>query len=212
MHTDDVTTPVNTLPEKLPVPMYETFSVEHFTSRTNDLFTVRIGLDKELIDQLKTYSLDTSDTDLQENTSDYERFGKGSYEEWYAKGRTPFALVHEKTGALAALVWFGPKPLGRKSLKHLSVEEREREGKVQEDVWHTIVFRAYHPFRGQGLMTSFAKMAIQTYKKYFPHAKLWAGINATNAGSIALAEKLGFVRESSLSDEKWTAMIEGDAS
>ena len=208
MHTDDVTTPVNSLPDTLPVPMYETFSVEHFTSRTNDLFTVRIGLDRELVKQLKTFSLDTSDTDLQENTSDYERFGMGSFEEWYAKGRTPFALVHEKTGALAALVWFGPKPLGRKSLKHLSPEERARESEIQEHTWHTIVFRAYHPFRGQGIMKPFAHLAIQRYKKYFPHARIWAGINAANAGSIALAEKLGFVKDPTISDDAWVAMIE----
>lgn len=191
-----------------PLPIYTTKSCGTQVGKTGDLFKIVAGLDPAMIEDLKRKSLDLSDTDLQNNTSDYERFGKGSYEEWYSKGRTPFALIHEKTGALAALIWFGPKPLGRKSLKHLSPEERAKEKDVQEDVWHTIVFRSFHPFRGQGLMTPFAKRAIKIYKEYFPQAKLWAGINASNAGSIALAEKLGFIKDESLSDEEWVAMVE----
>lgn len=200
---------VKRLPQVFPLPIFETCDVGAITAGTsNDAFKLMIGLDANIVAQLKEKSLDLLDTDLQNNTSDYERFGKGSYEEWYAKGRTPFALIHEKTGALAALVWFGPKPLGRKSLKHLTPEERAKEKDVREDVWHTIVFRAYHPFRGQGLMTPFAKKAIEIYKAYFPEAKLWAGINAGNAGSIALAEKLGFTKDVNISDEHWVAMVE----
>lgn len=194
--------------QKLPLPLFESFSIGTQVGKTGESFSMVVGLTKDLVEELKTKSLDLSDTDLQENTSDYERFGKGSYEEWYSKGRTPFALIHEKTGALAALIWFGPKPLGRKSLKHLSPEERAQEHSVESGNWHTIVFRAYHPFRGQGLMKSFALRALEIYKEHFPKARIWAGINAKNAGSIALAEKIGLKKDESLSDEKWVAMVD----
>jgi RimJ/RimL family protein N-acetyltransferase len=196
------------LPETLPLPIFTSVSIGEMTGKTGEVFNIVIGLDKGHVAQLKKYSLDMSDTDLQENTSDFARFGDGSYEEWYAKDRVPFALVHKETGTLAALIWFGPKPFGRKSLKHLSAEERAQDEKQMDSGnWHTIVFRAYNPYRGQGLMKGFALKTIEIYKHYFPSARIWAGINAKNAASIALSEKIGLHKEASVSDENWTAMI-----
>ncbi len=196
------------LPKTVPVPLFSSTKLGSITGKTGEVFTLVIGLDERMVAELKQKSLDRSDTDLQENTSDYQRFGEGSYEEWYSKDRTPFALIHEKTGALAALIWYGPKPLGRKSLKHLSeAERREDERLMDAGNWHTIVFRAYAPFRGQGLMKPFALATMEIYHHYFPQARIWAGINATNAASIALAEKIGLHKEESVSDERWVAMV-----
>lgn len=197
------------LPDRIPLPLHTSAAIGKIMSESNETFNLIIGLDRNLVDQLKQRSLDTSDTDLQENTSDYARFGEGSYEEWYSKGRVPFALVHKETGALAALIWLGPKPLGRKSLKHLSPEERAQDERAMDSGdWHTIVFRAYNPYRGQGLMKGFAKEVIEIYKHYFPAARIWAGINAKNAASIALAEKIGLHKDEAVSDEAWAAMVE----
>ncbi|MDP4114320.1 MAG: hypothetical protein Q8924_19655, partial [Bacillota bacterium] len=110
---------------RLPIPLYATFHIGNAIGRDGDGFMVFSGLDKNLVSQLKKYSLDEGDKELQENTSDKKRFGEGSYEEWYAKNRVPFALVNAKTGTLAALAWFGPSPLGQKSLKYLSEKEKE---------------------------------------------------------------------------------------
>lgn len=195
------------LPESVPLPLYASVRVGSMTSRTGEEFSVVIGLDEKMVEELKERSLDLADTDLQKNTSDFKRFGEGSYEEWYSKRRVPFALIHKGTGALAALVWFGPKPLGRKSLKHLSASERAEEHSLDADNWHTIVFRAYHPFRGQGLMKTFALATMDVYRGYFPGARIWAGIDATNAASIALAEKLGFHKDDAISDDTWTGMV-----
>lgn len=173
-----------------------------------DLFTMYIGADERVTALLKEKSLDIHDTEIQDNTSDRVRFGEGSYETWYAKERTPYSLIHRDSGQLAAFVWFGPKPLGRKSLKYLSLEEREKEGAQKEGVWHTIVYRSYAPFRGKGLMGDFMRFVIKDYRERYPNAKLWAGLSASNAGSAALATKLGFVRREDLYDaeKNWVAM------
>src|SRR5690349_9359568 len=102
--------------DKRPLPVYESVTLGSAEGSDGTHFVIREGLDASLIAQLREHSLDLADTELQK-TSDYERFGKGSYEDWYAsKERTMFALVEEESGALAALAWFGPKPLGRKSM------------------------------------------------------------------------------------------------
>jgi RimJ/RimL family protein N-acetyltransferase len=194
------------LPQTIPLARYES---HHIGSAENndESFDIFLGLDEKMVTRLRELSLDLRDTALQENTSDFIRFGEEGYEKWYAKGRAPFALVHRNTDALAALVWFGPKPLGRKSLKHLSAEELKKENTVGSDHWHTVVFRSYPPFRGTGIMTRFARAATDVYMNYFPNAILWAGINRSNPASIKLAEKLDFKIDESISDDKWVAMV-----
>ena len=185
----------------LPLPIFTTVCLGTLSGKTGEVFTLYAGLSQKMVLDLKQKSLDESDVEIQKNTSDRERFGLGSYEQWYAKDRTPYALVHEATGALAALVWFGPKPLGRKSLKHLSPEERmEDERSMGSDNWHTIVYRAYPPFRGQGIMKKFAMTCIDEYRTHFRDAKLWAGIHSENPASEGLATALGFTVDEGLSD------------
>jgi len=194
------------LPPSIPLALYESMSIGVAETDAGQRFALVLGLDEAGARKLRELSL-ADDPALRDNTSDYERFGTGSYEEWYAKGRSIFALIDETNGALAAITWYGPKPLGRKSLKHLSPEERAEEGKQKSDEWHTVVFRSYPPYRGTGIMTDFARATMEIYLRYFPHAHLWAGINAANPASIRLSEKLGFVRDEAHSGDSWVAMV-----
>jgi RimJ/RimL family protein N-acetyltransferase len=193
----------------LPLPLYEKHGLGTLQSKNGDDFIVSIGLDRDLVSQLKERSRDMSDVDLQKNTSDLKRFGGDSYEDWYAKERTPYALT-DKNGTLAALAWFGPKPLGRKSLRFLSEEELAKESQQEKNEWHTIVYRSYAPFRGIGIMTPFVRFSMDDYKKRYPGAKLWAGISTDNPSSMALAAKLGFKQDPKYvdADAHWCAMVE----
>lgn len=195
------------LPGVIPLGLYETAVIGTVRTDAGQEFSLQLGLDKVGATKLRELSL-ADDPALRENTSDYERFGTGSYEDWYAKGRSIFALI-SGSGELAAIVWYGPKPLGRKSLKHLSPEEqaREKESVQEAGDWHTIVFRSYPPYRGAGIMTDFTKATLDIYKHYFPSARIWAGINEANAGSIRLCEKLGFSKDESISTNEWVGMV-----
>lgn len=185
----------------LPIPIYKAVRMGTMLSRDGETFTIFAGLEKDQVAQLRAYSLDKSDEEIQKNTSDRQRFGEGSYDDWYAKGRVPFALVHDATGTLAAITWFGAKPLGRKSLKHLSAEERKQDERLLDSGdWHTIVYRAYGPYRGKGLMKAFVKFTMDAYRTAYPHSKIWAGIYAENPASLGLVQKLGFKMRDDLSD------------
>jgi RimJ/RimL family protein N-acetyltransferase len=186
---------------KFPLLIYSAVSVAHATSKEGDNFSIFAGLDKNLVSQLRTLSLDQSDTELQKNTSDYKRFGEGFYKDWYRKGRTPFALVHTDTNKLAGIVWFGPKPLGKKSLKHLSSKELFITESINDaENWHTIAYRCYPSFRGKGITKDFVGFVTDVYTKSIPNIKLWAGINTKNLASRALAESLGLKPVETLSD------------
>ena len=194
-------------PFSLPLPLYGMIRLGTLGSRDGEEFSVWIGADQETVQKLKEKSLDESDVEIQKNTSDRKRFGEGSYEEWYSKDRTPFTLL-SADGELAALVWFGPKPLGRKSLKYLSAEEQAKELQQKEDTWHTLVYRSYAPYRGKGLMSEFVRFATDVYREHYLSAKFWVGMSADNAGSAALASKLGYRRRDDLYDaeKNWVAM------
>jgi len=182
----------------LPLPLYESRPIGTLADKAGKSFTVVMGLDQGLVAQLKERSLDLADTDLQENSSDYKRFGEGSYETWYAKQRTPFALVDPDIGALAAIAWMGPKPFGRDSAKHLSPEEQgqdERTLNLNAGRWHTISFRSYPGYRGTGFMKAFARMTIDEYKKWYPDAKIWTITDKRNIGSVKLSEAFGLVAQ-----------------
>ena len=160
---------------KFPLPIYKAVHMADAISRDGEEFKIFVGLDEGLVEQLKKYSADQSDTELQENTSDYKRFVTGAYEDWHKKNRTSFALVHAPTGALAALVRFGPEPL--------------HEGCK----CHTAAWRAYQPFRGKGLVKDFAKFCFEIYRHKFPDFKyFWITVKKANTGSLRLAESLGF--------------------
>ena len=191
------------------IPIYTSEPLGTIRARDGEDYNIHIGLDRLQVQELKEKSLDDSDTELQQNTSDRKRFGEGSYEDWYSKERTPYSLL-SRDGALAAIAWFGPKPIGRKSLKYLSEEELAKELQQPKSDWHTIVYRAYQPYRGKGLMVNFVRFVMDDYRKRHPDAKLWAGVNTKNQASMALAVKLGFKQSEEHQDEEvgWGVMIE----
>lgn len=194
---------------QFPLPIYTSVPIARAVAKDKEVFEIVAGLDPRLVKALQEHSLDANDEALKV-TSDRERFGEGSYEDWYKKGRVPFALVHSESGQLAALSWFGPKPLGRKPLKHLSEQERgQDERKLESGGWHTISYRSYPPFRGRGLMKSFVAFAMAEYASYYPGAKFWEGVDNANPASAALATSLGFRPEPSISDSdgKWVVMV-----
>ncbi len=198
---------------KLPLSIYKSIKIGEAVSKDGENFSIFIGLDKKIVSQLKTLSLDKKDEELQKNTGDRKRFGEGSYSDWYKKNRIPFILVHTSTAALAVLVWFGPKMLGKKSIKYQKSKELTKEEielpKDKIENWHTISYRAYPNFRGKGLTKKFATSVIEIYMKKFPNIKLWSGIDARNAASRKLAESLGFKILEKLSDRKenWLVMV-----
>jgi len=165
----------DTLPE-LPLPVYASHTIGSMRMSDGTALSVVFGLSKEMAEALKAHALDDTDEELQKNTSDRARFGTGSYEDWYAKDRYPFALVTD-TGALAALIWLGPQAF-----------PGEEAGE-----WDTMAFRSYVPYRGKGIMTPFGRFAIQTYLALKPGHRIWLETDATNAAAIGLYEKLGFV-------------------
>ena len=170
----------NNLPDfSLPLPVFESIHIADAVDKKGEEYDIYIGLKKDFVNQLKELSLDESDIELQNNTGDRKRFGEGYYEGWYKKNRTPFCVIHKRTDALAAIVWFGPSPLNK-----------------EIDNWHTAGWRSYPSFRGRGLMRNFTKFAMDIYIKNIPNAKFWLKIKKENIGSLGLATSLGFeVRE-----------------
>ena len=189
----------------LPLPIYSTVKIAEAVDENKNEFAVFVGLDKNMISQIKTFSLDKNDTELQKNTGDRKRFGEGSYEDWYGKNRTPFALVHTPTNALAALIWFGPKPPGTKSIKFQG-KQKEKEG--ESGNWHTPALRSYIPFRGKNLMRDFFFFTTDVYRKKFSNIYLWLGLDSENKKMLRLGEALGFEVSPEFSDldSKWLVM------
>lgn len=140
--------------------------------------TVGFGLTREMVAKLKERSIDRSDQELQENTSDRTRFGTGEYESWFSKGRFPFVLT-DGEGLLAALIWIGPKPF-------------PLESGMPAGAWDTIAFRSYPPYRGQGIMTPFSRFVLTTYREINPGRAIWLATDRTNEAGIRLYGKLGF--------------------
>ncbi len=174
----------------LPLPIYKSIHIADAISKDGENFSVFVGLDEKMAAELKKLSLDKSDNEIQQNTSDLKRFGEGSYEEWYKKNRTPFILVHRATNALAGLIWFGPEPLF---------------GEVGN--WHTAGWRSYKPFRGKGLMKDFCSFAFDIYLTKFSNIKFWITAKKENTGSIKLAENLGFKISEKYSDGASVVMV-----
>jgi hypothetical protein len=189
----------------LPLPVFSSIHIADAINKEGEEFDVLLGLDKKYTEQLKNLSLDKSDTDLQNNTGDFNRFGIGSYENWYKKNRTIFALINKQKDALAAIIWFGPKSLGKKSIKF--GEEGNDESQAE---WHTISLRSYSIWRGKKMMKNFAEFTLNFYKKYFAGVKFWMGTDDRNVAIIKIFSSLNFIVDEENSDltENWLVMTQ----
>ncbi len=174
----------------LPLPIYTNVTLATALANDGEKFDIVAGLGKSSSEEIKKHALDEGDEELQKNTHDHKRFGEGSYEEWYAKDRTPFGLIHKKTETLAALFYIGPKTLGH-----------------EPGEWHTIGYRSYNPFRGKGLMKDFSKFAMEIYSGSHPGVHYWVRINPENKASIALSSSLGLVISEKYSDPASGSLI-----
>ncbi len=162
----------------LPLICYEAYPIAHTTVGEFGECDIVVGLDTSMVDQLIEKSQDITDIAL-DLTEDRIRFQNAdAYEKWFQKKRTPFALVHTGTNELMALAWVGPKQFPREETL---------------DVWDTLAFRSYPPYRGSGFMTSFGRYVVQKYLEQNPTRRLWVSIDTENVASQALAGKLGFV-------------------
>jgi len=199
-------------PEELsfsfPIAIYQAMPIEHITGRDGTAFTVYAGLTEEHARQLKAFSLDATDEAIQNNTSDRKRFGEGSYEEWYTDSRTPFSVVDDATSKLAALIWFGPKAVGTKSMGHLSADEQKQVASTDTGNGHTIAYRAYPPYRGAGIMKKAVEEATVAYQAVFPEAILWAIIDENNEASLGFAGALGYEVQGE-SKDGFVVMVKG---
>ncbi len=199
-------------PEELsfsfPIAIYQAMPIEHITGRDGTAFTIYAGLTEDHAGQLKALSLDTTDEALQNNTSDRKRFGVGSYEEWYADSRTPFSVVDDATNKLAALIWFGPKAIGTKSISHLSADEQNKVAHAETGNGHTIAYRSYPPYRGAGIMKKAVEEATAAYQAVFPEAILWAIIEEKNEASIGFSSALGYEVQGE-SEDGFVVMVKG---
>ena len=183
--------PQNNAPKfSLPLPIWSSVHLADAIGEDGEELSVFVGLEKKYTEQLKAIALDENDVDLQKHTGDRERFGLGSYEDWYEKNRTPFALIHKQSDALSALVWFGPRPLF-----------------ADENYWQTAAWRSYGPFRGKGIMRNFTQFAMEIYRKSFPDAKFWIALKRDNKGSAQLAVNLDFEVLEEASDDVKVVMV-----
>ncbi|PIR46799.1 MAG: hypothetical protein COV07_02350 [Candidatus Vogelbacteria bacterium CG10_big_fil_rev_8_21_14_0_10_45_14] len=175
------------------LPIYRAEKLARAKASDGATFSIYAGLHRNFVEQLRAYSLEDSDTELAVSTRDRTRFGLGSYESWYGKGRTPFALVADEGDVLAAIAWFGPKSYPLRHDGHV-------EGKE-----YTASFRAYKPYRGMHLMEDFSKYALSHFDRCFPEVFLWL---ETNSGKgTRLFQKLGFEEVGELSPLGKTVMI-----
>jgi hypothetical protein len=196
--------PRENLPDlSLPLPIYTSVTIADAICKRGEEFDVIVGLGHDHVEQLKKLSLDETDEELHANTGDKERFGAGSYEAWYKKNRTIFALIHKQTDSLAALIWFGPKRFGEKSIKFGNKGSNEPEA-----TWHTVSVRSYPGFRGRGMMKNFLGFSMKFYKRFFINIKFWAGMDSRNPAVIRLLTDSGFAVNHENSDliSNWLVM------
>jgi GNAT superfamily N-acetyltransferase len=165
----------------LPIPLYTSTPVGSMTGKDGEEFTIVAGLNEKLVAELKEKSLNLSDGELQNNTSDRKRFGEKPYEAWYAKGRTTFALLNG-AHTIAAIIWFGPDPL----------PELREHAVIAPRKWDTIAFRSYQPYRGKGLMKSLSAYVIDVHERLLPDRTLWLETTSGNEAAVALYHQLGF--------------------
>lgn len=163
----------------LPLPLYKRVFIGTLVMPDSTRLSIYLGADEDTAHQLREQAL-SADEELLTNTHDRARFGEGSYEDWYAKGRSPFSLVDD-VGNLAAFIWFGAE-----------MPPKECAQGVESVLWDTVAFRSYPPYRGRGMMTPLACFVIETYERLMPGHHLWLAARTENIPALGLYGKLGF--------------------
>lgn len=158
-------------------------------------FSVYVGLSEKYANDIKKYSLDKSDTALQEATGDYERFGKSDYPERYKKKpRTQIILVHDESDEIASFIWFGPRNVP-KDIEIIGDQEKGGALPVlaqQKGGWFTGSYRTYGIYRGVKITRTFSLYVLELYATLHPQTNMWLAVQMHNAPAIGLYQKLGF--------------------
>ncbi len=185
----DITTLVEIDSLDLPLPIYKSKKIANALHDELGSFGIYVGLTREHVEQIQTYSLDLSDTALQESTTDYKRFGKGDYAERYTKKhRIQFVLVHEETGDVASMIWYGPEALPEGLEFTVAVTQKEKSRQ-----WYTSAYRTYGKYRGVRITTAFSAYILDLYKKSHPKNPMSLAVQKANKPGIKLYTKLGFI-------------------
>lgn len=162
------------------MPLFATARIAGFENGGH-VYAITLGFSEDVAQSLIAHAKDESDDALRAFTGDAERFASlDSYANWYRKDRTAFALIEEKTEALAACIWFGEK--------EPPVAVPQQEGRT----YHTASFRSYPPYRGKGLMKPFARFVLDTYQKQFGDVCIWLSTSEDNTVALGLYHALGF--------------------
>ena len=158
-------------------------------------------LNATIIRQLIEYTL--SDSDVQNNTHDGERFSnEDTLNTWLKKGRDIFILTNA-TEDLLGIIWFGKKDFPDYVL----------ETKFDPTIYKSMFsIRLYGKARGVGLAYPFASTVITAYIKSEQYQQLgskglWLCTFSHNIPAIKLYNKLGFQRVAISKDDKEIGMI-----
>jgi|GEM_PF-5071616 len=175
-----------------PQPLYDSQKIATAQHTELGSFTIYAGLSKKYADDIKKYSLDKSDTALQEGTGDYKRFGESDYKERYkAKPRTQIILVHDESDEIASFVWLGPRDLPE-DINILKDIEIVNDHSGESGIWFTSSYRTYGAYRGVGITKTFSQHVLALYKQLHPNTPMWLAVQTNNAPAIILYKKLGF--------------------
>ncbi len=180
---------------EFPQPLYESEKIASATHETLGAFTVYAGLSENHAQNIKRYSLDKNDKALQENTSDYKRFGLVDYEQRYQKKpRTQIILVHDSSDEVAAFIWFGPRNLPADLEEINTQESQDIESKLYDaqGQWYTSSYRTYGVYRGARITSTFATFVLDLYRQLYPDTPMWLAVQMDNQPAIALYKKLAF--------------------
>lgn len=178
-----------------PQSLYDCQKIATANHTTLGSFSIYVGLSKKYADDIKKYSLDKSDTALQEGTGDYKRFGESDYEDRYSKKpRTQIILVHDETDEIASFVWFGPRnmPEDIKPLENQEDVSVSGDFVKQSDTWFTSSYRTYGIYRGVKITSTFSTYVLELYSKLHPLTKMWLAVQVHNKPAIGLYKRLGF--------------------
>ncbi len=141
-------------------------------------YKIFYGIKDKHIPQLIEYSQDESDTAIQKNTSDKNRFQNiESIQEWYNKERHIFTLIHTD-GSLGGIWWW--RACGAPHISEYTSITGKNILKRYEANLHTNAIRIYKNLRGSRIATPFVNAASMYYRDIFPDAIMCIDTDESN--------------------------------